>query len=284
MKHALKIAAALIGMSVINVHADVTLTYEIKGPDKEPHMKLISIARFFSRLDDPAQPDTYLIYQAGKFFPLYEVDQSKGTYTRLSPEVKATLNAERAAKYAAAREQSQTTNPPATAPTATTPDQPPAAKPATAGTEASTPETKNAAPQNPPVTEAKTAQAKPAATPAAAKTSLRLTGQTKEVAGIECRIVEELKEEQPIMTHCMADKARLGITEREIRSLARTYQMARERDLGLLGTATKDEKFVSVASQDLQTKQTMELQHLSTKPLPAGYLRIPMGYIKQPTP
>ncbi len=54
-------------------------------------MKIISLARFFARIDDPADPNSYLIYQTGKFFPLYRVDQANKSYTRLTPGGKSQL-------------------------------------------------------------------------------------------------------------------------------------------------------------------------------------------------
>jgi hypothetical protein len=123
------------------------------------------------------------------------------------------------------------------------------------------------------------AAAKPDAKPQEPpKTTLRLTKKNTKIAGIACRQVVELVGDEPVMTHCMADKARLGITEREIRTLARTFEMAREREFGWLGTATQDENFVSIASEDLKSKKTLKLHAVSTAALPTGHLRIPREF------
>ena len=315
MKNALKIAAAIAGLCSFTVHADVTLTYELNGPEMEPRGKTLSISRFFARIEDPAKPDSYLLYQAGKFFPLYRVDKAAGTYTRLTPEVKVTLHAgvtpqpekmqkqpeAKTAETASAGEQLPTD------PASTTEPSDTAKKTSSAPTEAIAVESaKAAAPAEGTLpAEAVTAsEAAPAqsekgksaakATAATAeqpaggkadastnkpseekpKTTLRVTKKSKKIAGIPCRVVEELIEDKPVMTHCMADKARLGVTERETRTLSRVFKMARERDFGWLGTATEDEKFVSVASKDLLSNKTLQLKSVSTKPLPIGYMRI----------
>ncbi|MEN8166374.1 MAG: hypothetical protein ABFR65_02730 [Pseudomonadota bacterium] len=317
MKKTLKVAAAIAGLYAFSTHADVRLTYELNGPEMEPSSKTLSVSRFFARIEDPAKPESYLLYQAGKFFPLYRVEKAAGTYTRLTPEVKPTLHAgvtqkpgktqkQPEAKETAAAGEQAATEPASTAVPADT------AKQATsAPAEAVSAESTKAAPpaENTPAVEAGPAKgatpvaAAPAqpepektaakATAAAeqpagekaaasagkpaekkAKTSLRVTKKNKKIAGIPCRVVEELADGKPVMTHCMADKARLGITERETRTLARVFKMARERDYGWLGTTTQDEKFVSVASKDLRSNKTLELKAVSTKPLPVGYMRI----------
>ena len=79
----------------------------------------------------------------------------------------------------------------------------------------------------------------------------------------------------------MANKARLGITEREIRTLARTFVMARERNFGWLGVATGDEEFVSIQTRDPATGAQLVLKEVSTAPLPQGHLKIPREYRQQ---
>lgn len=284
MKNVLKIAAVTASLWTFTAHADVTLTYELNGPEMEPRMEVISLARFFARIDNPAEPNTYLVYQTGKFFPLYRVDQTNGTYTRLTPEVNPTLHAESTPDAGTAQDKPQQEAMDAAAHQSSAEVSEPVPATSSEAKDSAVTETETgSATQAAAVATAQVTHAKPAsvttqvtlATPA---TTLRLTQQTKEIAGVACRVVEELAGKQPVMIHCMADKARLGISEREIRSLARVFQMARERNFGWLGTATRDEKFVSVASEDLQSKKTLQLQFASTKPLPAGFLRIPREF------
>jgi hypothetical protein len=76
----------------------------------------------------------------------------------------------------------------------------------------------------------------------------------------------------------MANSARLGITNREVITMARAFEMARDRKLGWLGTGTQDEEFISVQSKDLRDNRVLSLTTVSTEPLPEGYLRIPRDY------
>lgn len=272
MKQLIRIAMVITGLFSLPALADVTLTLELDGPDMEAQTKKLSVARFFVRIDDPAEPDSYLIYQTGKFFPLYRADKSKETYTLLTPEIKPTLHAGNKVQPQADEK--------AVIPEDETPaDVSTGSQTATSETEAATATESTAAEVESKENEAPAEQVvaeKPANdTP---KTKLRLTKKKKTIAGVPCRVVEEVSGDQPVMVHCMADKARLGITEREIRSLARLFKMARERDFGWLATYTKDEDFVSIASEDLQSKKTLRLNAIDTKPLPAGYLRIPKNY------
>lgn len=274
MKQLIRIAMVTIGLCALSVQADVSLTLELDGPDMESRTKKLSLARFFVRIDDPAEPDSFLLYQTGRFFPLYRVDKSNETYTQLTPEARPTIGA---GSKAQARYPKHA---------ATDKDEKPAG--GSTGSQAASSETEAVKATESTATEVDSKQDKVrskqdvAEKPAndSPKTKLRLTKKKKTIAGIRCRVVEEFSGGQPVMTHCMADKARLGITEREIRSLARLFKMARERDFGWLGTHTKDEDFVSIASEDLQSKKTMRLTAVDTKFLPAGYLRIPRHYKK----
>ena len=81
------LALALAAWGVSAVHADATLTYELSGSESGKTVKRFSIARFFVRIDDPAETERYLLFQAGKFFPVYAVDTAGQTYTRLTPAV-----------------------------------------------------------------------------------------------------------------------------------------------------------------------------------------------------
>ncbi len=76
----------------------------------------------------------------------------------------------------------------------------------------------------------------------------------------------------------MANSARLRITDRELITLSRLFGMARNMEFGWLGVGTEDEEFVSVQSRDLRDDRILELTSVSTKPLAAGYLRIPSAY------
>ena len=108
--------------------------------------------------------------------------------------------------------------------------------------------------------------------------TLKPTKKQRKVAGIECRVVHELIDGKPVIEHCMANSARLKVTDRELITLSRLFGMARNMELGWLGTGTKDEAFVSVQSRDLRDGRTLGLTSVSTQPLAQGYLRIPKTY------
>ncbi len=234
-----------------------------------------------ARIDDRAQPGSFLLYQAGKFFPLFRVDTAARTYTRLTPEVKPTLHAGVKPKPEATQEKpvakQMETAPPEAQPPAETAA---TATPSDAAAKAAETRKIDAAAEL--AAKGEAADTAEEVTKDKPETTLRLTKKSKKVSGIPCRVVEELKGDQPVMTHCMADKARLGITEREIRTLSRVFSMARKRGLDWLGTATTDERFVSVASQDLQSKKTLQLKSVSTKPLAVGHLRVPREFKQVP--
>ena len=203
------------------VRADATLTYELTGPDAGKTVKRFSMARFFIRIDDPADSERYLLYQAGKFFPLFSVDTSAGTYTRLTPPVTPYMSPESRTHHGADKRIAQR------------------------GKQA-------------PV--------------------LRPTRKERTVAGIHCRVVHELQDGQPVIEHCMANSARLGVTDRDLINLARVFAMSREQGFDWLGAGSKDETFAAVQSRDLRDNRMLQLTTVSRRPPPAGYLRIPRDY------
>jgi hypothetical protein len=227
-------ALVLVTCSTSIAHADATLTYELSGPDGEKMVKEFSTSKFFVRIDDPSTPDQHLLFQAGRFFPLYSVDTAKRSYIRLTGEVIPFTGPE-SRKHRGADE--------------------------------------TGANQDPSQTAVQTAQnaKKPAA-------SLKPTKTKRKVAGIECRVVHEVADGAPVIEHCMANSARLGLTKREIITMARTFEMARNRDLGWLGVGTEDEEFVSVYSRDQRDNRVLQLTEVSNAPLPVDYHSIPREY------
>jgi hypothetical protein len=283
MNRAIAWGAALLAAGCSAVHADATLVYEAREADAPKLQKTFSINGFFVRVDFSDEKDKYLLYQAGKFFPLFSVNTAQGTFSRLSPPVEARLGPANRGKPA----QAEATPEAARAVGAASPAED--AKPSAAPAEAVQAITADTAP-------AETDQAVLAAAEGAAEDAaeerpeaqrppqptkapvFQPTTDTAEVAGVRCRIVQELIDGKPAIEHCMANKAALGITEREVRTLARLFVLAREREWDWLGAATTDEEFVSVRSRDPARNKTLVLESVSTDPLPAGHLRVPKGY------
>lgn len=85
MRGVVKYSLVLWALGTSVAHADATLVYQLTESGAEPVEKRLSISHFFVRVDDPSEKDRYLLFQAGKFFPLYRVDESQRTYTLLTP-------------------------------------------------------------------------------------------------------------------------------------------------------------------------------------------------------
>jgi len=303
-------ALVLFGCGVSAIQADATLTYEVSGPDDVKTVKKFSIARFFVRIDDPAEKERHLLFQAGKFFPMYSVDEAKSTYTRLTPAVTPRLG-----PVSRSRQAAKVNTPIKETPVDSDHDDQGAshveseaggeaedsagnetetvsAEPARSDSTGIEPETASAEPAaqpGPDVEESTVPTAKPtdsAASPApSAKPDrrwptpiLKASKKTRSVAGIRCRVVHELLDGEPIIEHCMANSARLSVTDRELITLSRLFAMSRNMGFDWLGIGTRDEEFVAVQSRDLRDNRLLQLTSVSTKPLPAGYLRIPRSF------
>lgn len=225
MKHSLILIFATVVLAFTKLAgADATLTYELTEADGSKAVKKFSTARFYVRIDDPADEERYLLFEAGKFFPLYEVDQAKSTYRLVTPEVIVFMGPDNPAKKEA---------------------------------------------------NAKAAQTEKAPAPVFMPVKKKLT-----VAGVSCRVIHEMVDDKPVIEHCMANSAKLDLTTREIKIMARTFSMARERKFDWLGVGTEDEEFISIQSRDLNTNRVLKLTSVSNKPLEQGYLRIPREYKK----
>jgi hypothetical protein len=237
--------------------ADASLTYSLSDPEGNKAVKHFSVARFFARIDDPADSDNYLLYQAGKFFPLFSVDTSNETWTRLTPPVKPYMGPRSPDKKAAPKEGEMS------------------------GGHDQAPDLKDADKSGMHHEGAHASASDMPASPIGKRQAghlLKATKKSARVAGIDCRIVHEIIDNEPVIEHCMANSARLGITDRELITLSRMFRMARDRDYGWLATGTQDEEFVSIKSRDLRNDRTMELTSVDTTPLPAGHMRVPKHY------
>ena len=241
------------GFGVPAVQADATLVYALTDGTAGSVEKKISLTRFFARVDSSDRPDEYLLYQAGKFFPLYRVDTVKRSYRLLSSSVDP-------AGLGAMVEDSPV------------PAAGEGADDAASETANSGQGEQNAAP---PTDAAAAARVMPDEAPEA---QFKPTRNMDSVAGVRCRVVMELEGGAPVVEHCMANKAGLGITERESRTLARLFVQSRRLGWGWLGAATSDEDFVSVRSYDPRSAGTLELQSVSRLALEPGYMKVPSDF------
>jgi hypothetical protein len=228
MKHALVLSIGAFTLAFASMAgADATFTYELTEADGKKTVKTFSTARLYVRIDDAADEKRYLLFEAGKFFPLYAVDQAKSTYAQLTQDVIPYMGPETEAKKKADAHESKVE----------------------------------------PVEKAPRPVFKP-------------TSKKKTVAGVRCRIVHEMAGDKPAIEHCMADSAKLNITDREVITMTRTFSMARDHKFGWLAVGTEDEEFISVQSRDLNDNRVFKLTSVDNKPLKQGYLRIPREYKK----
>jgi hypothetical protein len=284
MRAMLTTGLILLAMAHPAVRADATLNYRLTQQEGEQAALRIALARFFARIESSAAPDGWWLFQAGKFFPLYRVDDKRETWTLLTPEVQPRLGPLSRTKSpgGAAATGAEVSDGPAPAPEAeqaahAVPEQGEAAGAAQEAAAGAADAQTAAAPKETPAPDPAPARARAADVPRFAPTE-----QMDEVAGVRCRVVNELRDGEPAIEHCMANETALGITEREIRTLARTFAMARAQGLDWLGTATADEEFVSVRSRALDGGAALMLESVSTGALPPGHLRVPRQYRKVP--
>ena len=306
-------ALVLAGCAVSVTQADATFTYELSGSDDKKTVKQFSIARFFVRIDDPGEAKKFLLFQAGRFFPMYAVDEAESTYTLLTPPANPRLGPVSRSQPVAQVTTGKKEDEQADQKNADNGSQPPAsaAQPGTEDTAEAKPETvaaESTESEDGAAIKQETSPPKPAAQPeAAVAESDGDFGRTDRQRGITCHIrcaERALAGTRPSKrrkrhatspgfaagwcTSCsMASQSwntawptapRLGVTDREVITLSRLFAMARKMGFDWLGVGTKDEEFVAVQSRDLRDNRLLQLTSVSTKPLPAGYLRIPRTY------
>lgn len=283
----LSISSILVALTLLGSHAfaDATFTFDLSEPDGRKTVKNIAIWGFWARVDDPSEAQRFVLYQAGKFFPMYSVDEAQQTYALLTKPREPFISLTKIG---------WSKNAPATSPQVT-------------DGESGTGRAKLSAESEPAVAAAAPTSEEPIATPGAAQNEnavkpvipsvehaataapskpegrfqhpeLKATKKSRTVAGMRCRIVLEMVAGEPVIEHCMATTARLRVTHRELITLARLFVQARKMNLGWLGIGTEDERFVSIHSRDLNQNRTLALTSVSTKPLPAGHLRIPRNF------
>jgi hypothetical protein len=307
MKRFLGCCLAALWASGPLAHADATLVYQLDDASDGKVEKTLSVSRFFVRIDSSDEEGRYLLFQAGKFFPLYSVNEKEETYTRLTPQVVARLGPESRTKGAQAQPAAEEAKPIGAEDTRAAAEEAVPAGPVSESGRAASPDAPAAAaaqttaaggsPEPAPregddqddgddqagadqTSEGEEEMAKKPASTTALAQEPRFEASTKmdEVAGIACRVVLEIVGDKPTVEHCMANKAALGITERETRTLARLFVLARKRGWDWLGAATKDEEFVSIRSRRVGEDGSLTLKSVSTQALPADHLRIPRSY------
>ena len=251
-------AGALLLAAAGIAAADATLSYKLEPGTGQAQQLKIDIDGFFARIQSAAAPGGWWLFQAGKFFPVYRVDDKAETWTRLTEAPQARLGPVN--RTAGIRQ---------------APD-------ASAGAAEADTRTPGGLGQAEAAGRAAGGAAAPAATDTGSPPVFEATAEMDSIAGVRCRVVKELRGDAPAVAHCMANKAALGLTERELRTLCRAFEMAREQGLGWLGAATADEEFVSVRSRAEEGGASLVLESVSTAALPQDHMRVPREYEELP--
>jgi hypothetical protein len=138
-----------------------------------------------------------------------------------------------------------------------------------------------------PATAKAASEAEPTAEPAeqaAAQTSpkstLSPTGKKRSIAGVRCREVMEMRNDKPVAEHCVADAAALGMTPRELITMARLIEFSKQRTDPDWIAMQSDEQFISIRSAPPGAAATFELKSVSHDIVPREYFRVPAGYKK----
>lgn len=120
-----------------------------------------------------------------------------------------------------------------------------------------------------------------AAAPSPAGADLRYTGQSDSVAGIPCRVFTEMRKDKAVAEHCLADASSLGMTTRELITVARLIEFSKQRTDPDWIAAQSDEKFITIRSRPAPDRAaTFELKSVSHAIIPQFYFRIPPAYQK----
>jgi len=110
---------------------------------------------------------------------------------------------------------------------------------------------------------------------------LRPTKEMTSVADYRCRLVEEALDEATTLEHCMANAAGLDMTQREVITLRRVFQAARQLDWSWLGAGTEDERFVAIRSRQPDGSAQLELQSIARGPVDDPSMRVPGNFTER---
>lgn len=104
------------------------------------------------------------------------------------------------------------------------------------------------------------------------------TRKKQNVAGVICRMVDEVAGDRPVARHCMAGTGPLGVTSREMVTLSRLFTVARRLELGWAGVATADERIASVDSHLGEGQAAQTLLSVSYDWIPDARMQVPKKY------
>lgn len=109
---------------------------------------------------------------------------------------------------------------------------------------------------------------------------LKPTGKKDTVAGVQCRVVNEVVNDKTVAEHCMAEVVALQMTPRELITMARLIEFSREWTDPDWIAVQSNEKYVSIRSRPADGDATFILKSVSHELPPGDYFRVPPAYKK----
>lgn len=109
---------------------------------------------------------------------------------------------------------------------------------------------------------------------------LKPTGKKETVAGVRCIIVNEIENDKPVAEHCMADAHALGMSPRELITMARLIDFSKEWTDPEWVAVQSEEKYISIRSRPLDGDVAFILEAVSHKIASREHFRVPPEYQK----
>lgn len=109
---------------------------------------------------------------------------------------------------------------------------------------------------------------------------LKPTGKKDTVAGVRCMIVNEIVNDMPVAEHCMADAYALGMTPREVITMARLIDFSKAWTDPDWIAVQSNEKYISIRSRPAGGDVTFMLEAVSHETASRDYFRVPPEYQK----
>ena len=110
--------------------------------------------------------------------------------------------------------------------------------------------------------------------------TLKPTGSRDSVADVRCNIVNEIVDNKPVAEHCMANAAAMGMSRREITTMARLIQFSRDWTDPDWMVVQMNEQFISIRSRPAGGDVIILLKAVSHQTPPVDFFRVPKEYRK----
>jgi len=241
MRTCLTLCLGAIFALPVTADADTTLVYELVDSAGKKTEQTYTIRGRYVRVDKDSESKKNFLLLDGGFLIMHVIDGEKGTFSTFGES-----------PYHQDKQFS--------------------AKPAPASVAEPEAEQAKAEPE--------AGQAKPAAAESAPMSVLSPTGKMQSVAGVRCRVVNEMRNEKPVAEHCLADPAALGMTPRELITMARLIEFAKQRTDPDWIAVQSDEQFISIRSAPPGGDASFVLKSVAHDIVPRDAFRVSPGYKK----